>query len=275
MNKIRALTVDDEPIARLGLRREIERDVELTLVAECAHGREAVEAIRTLQPDLVVLDLQLPELDGFGVVNEVGVEQMPALIFATAYDQHALRAFEAHAIDYVLKPFDSARMQKALARAKKQIQSRGLEQLSERLRQLLESERTEGERAQSARLDSARLDGARPARPLERIVVKHAGRISFLNVSEVDWIEAADNYVQLHAGRDTHLVLGTLSRLEASLSSEQFLRVHRSAIVNLARIASLQPLLHGEYRIQLVTGAELTSGRTYRARLEQLISSSF
>lgn len=265
MNKIRALTVDDEPIARLGLRREIERDGELTLVAECAHGREAVEAIRTLQPDLVVLDLQLPELDGFGVVNEVGVEQMPALIFATAYDQHALRAFEAHAIDYVLKPFDSARMQNALARAKKQIQSRGLVQLSERLRQLLDGERPQSERPQSVR----------PSRPLERIVVKHAGRISFLNVSEVDWIEAADNYVQLHAGRDTHLVLGTLSRLEASLSSEQFLRVHRSAMVNLARIASLQPLLHGEYRIQLVTGAELTSGRTYRARLEQLISSSF
>jgi len=253
--KIRALTVDDEPVARLGLRREIERDGELTLVAECQHGREAVEAIRALQPQLVVLDLQLPELDGFGVVEAVGVERMPTLIFATAYDQHALRAFEAQAIDYVLKPFDSERMQRALARAKKQIQIQSWGDLSERLQ--------------------AVLDSARRPPGLQRIVVKNAGRISFLNVDEIDWIEAADNYVQIHVARDTFLVHGTLAKLEASLNADKFVRVHRSAIVSLARIQALQPLQHGEYRILLQNGAELTSGRTYRERLEHLLANSF
>jgi two-component system LytT family response regulator len=255
MSPLRALTVDDEPIARLGLRREIERDAELMLVGECSHGREAIEAIRALRPDLVVLDLQLPGLDGFGVVEAIGAEHMPALIFATAYDQHALRAFEAQAIDYVLKPFDSERMQRALLRAKRQIQSQNLDNLSGRLQAVLERVR-------------------RPA-ALQRIVVKHAGRISFVNVAEVDFIDAADNYVQLHVGRETHLVLGTMAKLEASLSPEQFLRVHRSAIVNLARIAALEPLQHGQYRIKLLNGAELTSGRTYRARMEQLIANAF
>ncbi|HTV19941.1 MAG TPA: LytTR family DNA-binding domain-containing protein, partial [Polyangiaceae bacterium] len=249
------LTVDDESVARLGLRREIELDAELKLVGECCDGREAVDAILSLRPELVVLDLQLPELDGFGVVEAVGPERMPTLIFATAYDQHALRAFEAHALDYVLKPFDSERMQKALARAKQQIRSTHLEHLGERLEALI----------------------ARARRPegLHRIVVKNAGRISFLNVNEIDWAEAADNYVQLHVGKEAHLVHGTLSKLEASLDPERFLRVHRSALVNVARVVALEPLLHGEYAIVLSTGATLTSGRTYRERLERLIARSF
>lgn len=252
---IRTLTVDDEPIARLGLRREIERDAELSLVGECSHGQEAVDAIRQLRPELVVLDLQLPGLDGFGVVEAIGAERMPALIFATAYDQYALRAFDAHALDYVLKPFDSERMQRALARAKQQIRYQDLQDLSSRLR--------------------AAIDGVRGAPGLERIVVKHAGRITFLNVDEVDWIEAADNYVQLHAGGTTHLVHGTLAKLEARLAPQRFLRVHRSTIVNVSRIQALEPLSHGEYRILLRDGTSLTSGRTYRERLDRLVTSSF
>jgi two-component system LytT family response regulator len=255
MSEIRTLTVDDERVARLGLRREIERDPELTLVAECAHGREAVDAIVALRPELVVLDLQLPELDGFGVVQAVGADRMPTLIFATAYDQYALRAFEAHALDYVLKPFDSERMQKALARAKKQIRATNLDHLGERLQAL--------------------IDGARRPEGLQRIVVRNAGRISFLNVDEIDWAEAADNYVQLHVAQDTHLVHGTLTKLEASLNQDQFLRVHRAVIVNVSRIQALEPLPHGEYNIVLSNGTTLTSGRTYRERLSRLVAKSF
>jgi two-component system LytT family response regulator len=252
---IRVVTVDDEPLARLGLRRAVERDADFTLVAECAHGLEAVDTVRSLRPDLLVLDLQLPGLDGFGVVEAVGADHMPALIFATAFDEHALRAFDAHALDYVLKPFDGDRLQRALDRAKKLVRLRQLDRLGESLR---------------AALEAAQRPGG-----LERIVLKSAGRISFLSVDEIDWIEAADNYVQLHAGRETHLVHGTLGKLEASLDPEKFLRVHRSVIVNLARIRTLEPLFHGEYRIVLDSGDEVTSGRTYRDRLERLVKNAF
>jgi len=249
------VTVDDEPLARLGLRRAVERDADFTLVAECAHGLEAVETVRTLRPELLVLDLQLPGLDGFGVVEALTAEHMPALIFATAFDEHALRAFDAHAIDYVLKPFDGDRLQRALDRAKTLIRLRQLDRLGESLR--------------------AALATARRPSALERIVVKSAGRISFLSVDEIDWMDAADNYVQLHVARETHLVHGTLGKLEASLDPEKFLRVHRSAIVNLARIRTLEPLFHGEYRIVLESGDEVTSGRTYRHRLERLVKNAF
>jgi two-component system, LytTR family, response regulator len=252
---IRVVTVDDEPLARLGLRRAIERDADFRLVKECAHGLEAVDAVRSLRPDLLVLDLQLPGLDGFGVVEAVGADHMPALIFATAFDEHALRAFDAQALDYVLKPFDGDRLQKALDRAKALVRLRQLDRLGESLR---------------AALAAAQHPGG-----IERIVVKSAGRISFASVDEIDWIEAADNYVQLHVGRATHLVLGTLAKLEASLSAEKFLRVHRSAIVNVTRIRTIEPLFHGEYRIVLESGDEVTSGRTYRERLERLVSNAF
>lgn len=257
---IRVVTVDDEPLARLGLRRAVERDPDFTLVAECAHGLEAVAAVRSTRPDLLILDLQLPGLDGFGVVEAVAAEalaseQMPALIFATAFDEHALRAFDAHALDYVLKPFDSERLQRALDRAKALIRLRQLDRLGESLRAALEGPH-------------------RPGR-LARIVVKQSGRVSFVSVDEIDWIEAADNYVQLHVARETHLVHGTLARLEASLEPDDFLRVHRSVIVNVRRIRSLEPLFHGEYRILLESGEEVTSGRTYRDKLERLLTNSF
>lgn len=257
---IRVVTVDDEPLARLGLRRAVERDPDFTLVAECAHGLEAVDAVRSSRPDLLILDLQLPGLDGFGVVEALAAEalaseQMPALIFATAFDEHALRAFDAQALDYVLKPFDGDRLQRALDRAKTLVRLRQLDRLGG---------------SQRAGREAAQRHGG-----LERIVVKRGGRISFSRVDEIDWIEAADNYVQLHVGRETHLVHGTLAKLEASLDPERFLRVHRSAIVNLTRIRALEPLFHGEYRIVLESGDEVTSGRTYRDRLERLVKNAF
>lgn len=259
MNKIRALVVDDEPIARTGVRRELERDPEVEIAGECANGRDAVAFIRARRHDLVFLDLQMPELDGFGVVEQVGVELMPTVVFVTAFDEFALKAFELHALDYVLKPFNSERFQTALRRAKAQARLAGAAELDARLLALLR--------------DARRAEGR--ASHLERVVVKTGGRVFFLSVGEIDWIEAAGNYVRLHAGRESHLVQGTMSRLEGRLDPKLFLRVHRSAIVNITRIKELHPLFHGEYAIKLAGGAELTSGRGYRDNLQRLIENAF
>lgn len=259
MDKIRALVVDDEPIARKGVRRELERDAEVEIVGECANGRDAVAFIRERRPDLVFLDLQMPELDGFGVVEQVGVELMPTVVFVTAFDEFALKAFELHALDYVLKPFNSERFRMALRRAKAQARQARAAELDARLVALLR--------------DAGRAGGR--AAYLERVVVKSGGRVFFLGVAEIDWIEAAGNYVRLHAGRESHLVQGTMSRLEGRLDPNVFLRVHRSAIVNITRIRELHPLFHGEYAIKLAGGKELTSGRGYRDNLQRLLENAF
>ena len=249
---IRALIVDDEPFARAGVRLQLKRAPDVEVVGECANGLEAVEAIERLAPDLVFLDVQMPELDGFGVVAAVGAERMPAVVFVTAFDEHALRAFEVHALDYLLKPIDDERFARALERARERLRDGGVRELREALAGLAE----------------------RPE-PLERVAVKARGRVYFVEVADVDWIEAADNYVSLHVGRDTHLVQGTLSALERRLDPKRFLRVHRSAIVNLARVRELRPLFHGEYRIALADGTELTSGRSYRDALRRVVENPF
>lgn len=259
MDKIRALVVDDEPIARKGVCRELARDAEVEIAGECANGRDAVAFIRERSPDLVFLDLQMPELGGFGVVEQVGVELMPTVVFVTAFDEFALKAFELHALDYVLKPFDSGRFQTALRRAKAQVRLAGAARLDARLLALLSDARR----------------GEAGAAHLERVVVKSGGRVFFLGVAEIDWIEAAGNYVRLHAGRESHLVQGTMSRLEGRLDPKLFLRVHRSAIVNITRIKELHPLFHGEYLIRLAGGRELTSGRGYRDNLQRLLENAF
>jgi two-component system LytT family response regulator len=257
--KIRVLIVDDEPIARKGIRRELELDPELEVIAECTSGREAVSLIRRRAIDLVFLDLQMPELDGFGVVEEVGVERMPTVVFVTAFDEFALKAFELHALDYILKPFNSDRFQKTLGRAKAQVSRANVKELNERLLSVIED-------ARRAR---------KPDQYLERVVIKTGGRIFFLGVEEIDWIEAADNYVRLHSGKESHLVQGTMSKLESCLDPKLFLRVHRSAIVNVTRIKELQPLFHGEYVIILTSGKELTSSRGYRDKLQPLLENAF
>jgi two-component system LytT family response regulator len=259
MKKIRALIVDDEPIARKGIRRELERDPGICVTGECRNGRDAVAFILEHAPDLVFLDLQMPELDGFGVVEQVGVEQMPTVVFVTAFDEFALKAFEMHALDYLLKPFNSRRFQKTLQRAKTRIQQSQAGDVNERLLALIQETRP----------------AQKPESFLQRIVVKNAGRIFFLNVEEIDWIEAADNYVRLYVGKDSHLVQGTMSKLESKLDPELFLRVHRSTIVNITRIKEMQPLFHGEYAITLASGKALTSSRSYRDRLQRLLENTF
>src|SRR5688572_14596531 len=180
MKKIQTLIVVDEPIARMGIRRELEREPDVAIVGECSDGYQAVTAIHDKKPDLVFLDLQMPELDGFGVIEMVGLEHMPAVIFVTAYNQHALKAFEIHALDYLLKPFNRARFQSALQRAKKQLEQASLQGLSERLLALLQA-------------SEAVREAPEQPKYLERVVVKAAGRIFFLNAEEIHWIEAADN----------------------------------------------------------------------------------
>jgi two-component system, LytTR family, response regulator len=251
---LRVLIVDDEPFARAGVRYLLEREPDVEIVGEVGDGMEAVTAILETSPDLVFLDVQMPELDGFGVVETVGVEKMPTVVFVTAFDEHALRAFDVHALDYVLKPIDPDRFALAIERARPR---RG-------------EDSTLGEKL------AALVAEMRPAPEyLDRLVVRSPGRIYFVEVSEIDWIEAAENYVQLHANRQSHLVHGTISALERRLDPRLFLRVHRSTIVNLARIKEINPLFHGDYRIVLADGIEVTSGRTYRQAIRRITENQF
>jgi two-component system, LytTR family, response regulator len=252
MEKIRALIVDDEPLAREGIRMRLSRETDMEVIGECSNGRQAVTVIERDTPDLVFLDVQMPRLDGFGVIAAIGARRMPQVIFVTAYDEHALRAFEVHALDYLLKPIDGARFLEALAHARSRI--RGHE-LQEQLHDLLASLKVE-------------------KKYLARLSIKNGGRILFLSVDEIDWIEAADNYVLLHAGRDSHMLHSTMNSLEERLDPGAFLRIHRSTIVNLQQIKELHPMFHGEYRVILKDGTELASGRSYRSRIQRLLDNS-
>jgi two-component system LytT family response regulator len=251
-NKIRVIIVDDEPIAREGVRVQVLKDRDAEVVAECKNGLEAVAAIREIAPDLVFLDVQMPGMDGFEVLREIDTKEGPAIIFVTAFDQYALQAFEVNAVDYLLKPFDSERFERAFTRAKSELKRHNFDALSRRLHRLI-----------------ATL--APPEQYLERLVIKSSGRIFFLPVNEIDWIEASDNYVTLHVGREAHLVRGTLTSFEKKLSPNKFLRIRHSALVNVKRIQELQPLFKGEYELLLRGGARLRSSRRYHEKISELI----
>lgn len=248
MERIRALIVDDEPLARERIRALVDRDPDVVVAGECRDGVEAIAAIRAQAPDLVFLDVQMPEKDGFDVVAEIGVDRLPVLVFVTAHDDHALRAFEVAALDYLLKPFDEDRFSTTLDRAKTQIRSRRPDEFQQRVLSMMEGLRT-------------------AARGLERLIVKTGGQLVFLKTEEVDWIQAEGNYVRLHVGTASHLVRETIQSLEASLDPARFMRIHRSTIVNLDRVREIQPLVHGEYRVVLTDGTKLSLSRGYRDRL--------
>jgi two-component system LytT family response regulator len=253
MAKIRTVIVDDEPLARRGIRSQLSEEKDFEIVSECRNGLEAVETIAEESPDLVFLDVQMPELDGFGVLEAVGAKKMPAVIFVTAYDKYALQAFDVHALDYLLKPIDPDRFTQALERARAQLDRTSIQDLSQRLQGLLND-----------------LKGSRRTKYADRLVIKSAGRISFLRVADIDWIEAADNYVRLHVGPDQHLLRETLSSLDRRLDPDRFVRIHRSRIVNIQRVKELHPLFRGVYEIRLQDGTRLESGRGYKAGLQQL-----
>jgi two-component system LytT family response regulator len=257
--KIRTLIVDDEPLARQSIRLLLEADAEMEIVGEAGSGAEAVKAIRRHSPDLVFLDIQMPEMDGFGVVENIEAAEMPVIVFVTAFDRYALKAFEVHALDYLLKPFSDARFEKALQQAKAQIGQREIGSLSRRLLALLEDR------------DTLREPKPRASRYLTRLMVKSASRVFFLKADEIDWIEAADYYVKLHVGRKGHLLRETMSDMEAKLDPDKFIRIHRSTIVNLDRVKEMRPLFNGEYAVILHDGAELKLSRSRREQLQKLL----
>ncbi len=248
------LIVDDEPLAREGLRMLLAEDPDVGEIHEAKDGREAVAAIRGLRPDLVFLDVQMPEMDGFAVVEEIGAEPMPAVVFVTAHDRFALDAFEVNAIDYLLKPVTRERFAQALARAKARLQAQP--EASRQILSLLETL-------------------AIPRRQLKRLAVRTAGKTLFVDIDDVDWIEAAENYVRLHVGRASHLVHVAMNTLEKSLVPETFLRIHRSILVNVGRIKELEPSVHGEYVVTLENDVRLRSGRTYHEKLKALTDNPF
>jgi two-component system, LytTR family, response regulator len=252
MEKIRVLIVDDEPLAREGIRTRLANEPDIDVIGECSNGRQAVTVIERESPDIVFLDIQMPKLDGFGVIATVGVRRMPQVIFVTAYDEHALRAFEVHALDYLLKPIDGTRFLEALTQARCRIRAH---ELQTQLHALVESIKLE-------------------KKYLSRLSIKNGGRILFLDVDEIDWIEAADNYALVHAGRDSHMLHTTMNNLEDRLDPSAFLRIHRSTIVNLQRVKELHPLFHGEYAVILKDGTQLASSRSYRNKLQRVLDNS-
>ena len=259
--KIRTLIVDDEPLARQNIRVLLKEDAEIELLGECGSGAEALKAIEKQSPDLVFLDIQMPEMSGFDVLDRIEAGKVPAIIFVTAFDQYAIKAFEVHALDYLLKPFDDARFEKALRQAKSQIEQREINQLSKRLIALLE------DRDRSS--DKTARGGY-----LSRLMIKSASRVFFLKVDEIDWIEAADYYVKLHVGRKSHLLRETMGDMEVKLDPEKFLRIHRSAIVNLDRVKEMHAHFNGEYVVLLHDGTQLKLSRSRREQLQQLLNIS-
>lgn len=242
---LRTLIVDDEPLARQRIRHLLQKATDIEVLAECANGLEAVKAIEDLAPDLVFLDIQMPELDGFGVVEAIGADRMPATLFITAFDQHALKAFEVHALDYLLKPFDPERFHLALDRARRWCAQPSAEPGKPDLEAL--------------------LAGLRKEHPVvDRLLVRQGDRHVLVRTAAVQWIEAEDNYVRLHVEGTSYLLRQTMTSLLTRLDPGHFRRIHRSAIVNLDFIKEFQPWTSGDYLVIMRDGTKLTLSRTYR-----------
>ncbi|MBY0490528.1 MAG: LytTR family DNA-binding domain-containing protein [Gemmatimonadaceae bacterium] len=270
---MRVLIVDDEALARQRVRRLLQNESDVEIVGEAESGHDAVAMIRELQPDLVCLDVQMPGLDGFGVLRELDGSTVPMVLFITAYDEHAQRAFDVHAVDYVLKPVDDERFRAAFDKARKQ---RANAQAAERLGELLETVRrlADGGSAEP-KADTGNGGAAAPAggggRYASRILVKQDGRMFFVKTTEIDWIEADRNYVRLHVGKTAHTIRERISHLEETLDPRLFARIHRSTIVNLNRVREMQQWFSGDYVVILEDGTRLRLSRHYRDRVEKQV----
>jgi two-component system LytT family response regulator len=254
---IRVVIADDERLARQKLRILLEAEPNIAVIAECQDGRQTLSAISCFHPDLLLLDIQMPDLDGFQVLGEIAPEEMPVVIFTSAYDQYAIRAFEAHALDYLLKPFDQERLHQAMDRARTELLKSENREITTKLMQLL-----------------SHIKSGNPAAPADspdRLVIKAKGRVIFLDLDEIDWVEAAANYVRLNVGKESYLLRETISRTSERLNPDHFIRIHRSTIVNARKIKELIPVNSGEYVVVLKNGKELSCSRGYRALLQRMI----
>ena len=251
--KFRALIVDDEPLARRRIKSLLAHDSSVDVIGECSDGYKAVRSINELTPDLVFLDVQMPAMDGFEVIKTIGAERMPTVIFVTAYDQYALKAFEVNALDYLLKPFDRKRFQKTLEKAKIMIKGLQNGNVNNQLLSLLG-------------------DLRREQKIPERFIIKSGGRVVFLRAEEIDWMCAVGNYVRLQVGRDSHLMRETMTGMESKLDPVSFMRIHRSTIVNLDRVKEVQPWAKGEYVVIMRDGTRLIMSRRYRERLNERLN---
>lgn len=257
LRPIRTLIVDDEPAARRGVRLLLEQDAGIEIIGEAADGLQAVEWIRRERPELLFLDVQMPGCDAFEALQQAGPPPLPVVVFVTAYNEHALRAFEVHAVDYLLKPYDDERFFAALRRAKEAVRQRDREAAGSRLTRLLDY--------LQSRVDQP-ADGM-----ADRIFIKSSGEIFFLRTAEIDWIEAEGDYMKFHAAGRSHLMRETMARLEARLDPRHFIRIHRSTIVNLDRVRKLSPAFGGEYVVILQDGTKLKLSRGYQDRIAPLL----
>ena len=255
MQRIKTLVVDDEPLAREGITTLLQAASDFQVIGLCANGEEAIEAIDAKRPDVVFLDVQMPEIDGFQVLESLDPKRMPTVIFVTAYDQYALRAFDIHAVDYLLKPVDVERFEQALERTRKRLESKRTNGTDKHLKSLLEELKSRDQK-------------------LERLVVKTGGKIFFLRTEEIDWIEAAGDYVKIHINTTEHIIRERITELELKLDPSRFLRIHRSTIVNIDRIKEMQPMFYGDYVVILRNGTQLNLSRTYREKISKLMKSS-
>jgi two-component system, LytTR family, response regulator len=252
--RIRVLIIDDEPPARRRVERLLSRDPEIEVIGNCAGGPEALVIIGEQEPDIIFLDVEMPRLDGFEFLEAMCAGRTPLIIFVTAYDRYAVRAFEVCAFDYLLKPYDQERFDQVLQRAKERIRGQQDSELSQRVFPLLKG-------------------FALKPKSLRKLIVKTSSRVFFLNTEEIDWIKAEGKYARLYTGRESHLWRGAISELEAHLDSEKFVRIHRSTIVNIDRVKELHPLFHGEYEVLLRDGTRLTLSRRYRDRVWRAVGS--
>ncbi|MCI0618475.1 LytTR family DNA-binding domain-containing protein [bacterium] len=252
---IRVCIIDDEPIACRRIQRLLKDDDDIEIVGICNDGEEALDAIHQFHPDLIFLDVQMPGMDGFEVLSSLNPESMPHVIFVTAFDRYAIKAFEVHALDYLLKPFDRKRFEQAVERSKAQIHQSQQRSSSSELVALLKEMKSQSQH-------------------LERLVVKSQGRVFFLKTDEIDWIEAQGKHVSIHIGKETHLVREAMNNLETELDPKKFARIHKSTIVNIDRIKQLQPLVHGDFRVILRDSTVLTISRRYRQKIDELLGKS-
>jgi two-component system LytT family response regulator len=254
MNRLRLLIVDDEPLVRAGIRHALSAAEQIEIIGECASGSEAVHAVLSHRPDLVLLDVQLQDRTGLDVIRQVGPERMPPVVFITAYDEYAVAAFELNAIDYVLKPFDEARLLQSIRRARDRITLREEHSVGEKLQSLIE-------------LQAKKWP--------QRLVVKNGERFDMVPVDTIDWIESANNYVQLHCGQKQYTLGETLTSLQHRLDPAKFLRIHRGRIINIGRVAAVHTMLGGTYQIELQNGTRISSGRQYKDSIQAVIKNQW